>query len=191
VLDKTFQLAIGISVVLLFFVTLNIFFKDSVPSGVREMWSRVTGAAAQGNVTSATTGAPAVKEPKPKPKLRPRAQPAAVPEPLPETKPPTEVVKVELPPPFPIAEDLKAGMTRREMIGRFGAPRFTASWSESGALAEKFIYTRDAQVTAVILRDGHVVISRTGQSDPWARSAWWQAGANEKAEADRDGAKVP
>jgi hypothetical protein len=190
-MDKTFQVAIGVSVVL-FFITLNILFKDSFPSGVRNVWSRVTGTPAQVTVTTDTPVPPPVEEPKRKPKLRAHARIADPPEPLPEKKPPTEVVKVELPPPpFPTAQDLRAGMSRREMIGRFGAPRFTASWSESGSLAEKFIYIREAQVTAVILRDGEVVISRTGHNDPWERSAWWQTSAREKsAGADRDGTKM-
>src|ERR1044071_9457443 len=104
-MDKTFQVAIGVSVVL-FFITLNILFKDSFPSGVRNVWSRVTGTPAQVTVTTDTPVPPPVEEPKRKPKLRAHARIADPPEPLPEKKPPTEVVKVELPPPpFPTAQD--------------------------------------------------------------------------------------
>ena len=188
-MERTFQVAIGISVVL-FFVTLNVFFRDSLNKGARDVWSLVAGS--ETTVTPVPT--PPVEEAKTKPKVRARPQPQAArevepPEPLKtEAAPPPP--KVEPPPPFPMAEELKAGMSRKEMMGRFGAPRFTASWSDNGALSEKFIYTREAQVTAVILRDGQVVTSRTGQNDPWARSAWWQSGSKEKPDENRDGNKA-
>jgi hypothetical protein len=189
-MDRTFQVGIGICVVL-FLVTLNIFFRDSLQHGVRDVWSSVTGS--QVAVSQPPSAAPVVESaPKPKAKARKQPRPAPEPEPEPAKKEAALAApKVETPPPpFPKADDLKAGMTKKEMMSRFGAPRFTASWSDAGALSEKFIYIREEQVTAVILRDGQVVTSRTGQNDPWARSAWWQTGSREKSEsADRNAAK--
>ncbi len=187
-MDRTFQVAIGICV-LLFVVTLNLFFRDSLHNKVRDVWSRVTGT--QIAVTPAPVTGPAV-EAASKPKLHTRHRAAPEVQPEPEKKdPPPVTQKVETPPlPFPTADDLKAGMTKKEMMSRFGAPRFTASWSEGGSLSEKFIYARDEQVTAVILRDGHVVTSRTGQNDPWERSAWWQRDGRNGEPADSNPAKA-
>jgi len=170
--------------VIIFLATLNIFFKDPVQRTVRDVWSVVSGSST--NVTPSANATPAAPAP-PKAKTKQHARPAReeelakVTEPKETLVPPKTVEVTPQPPPFPSADDLKAGMTREELLARFGQPRFTASWSENGMLAEKFIYSRDARVTAVILRDGEVVTSRTGRHDPWARSAWWQAGTKGRA----------
>src|SRR5690242_307084 len=127
-MDRTFQVAIGVCIVL-FLITLNIFFRDSVEHGVRNAWSRVTGSQS----VAATAPAPAPPpDPAPKPRAKPRKPHQSDPEPQPEPdlaqkEPSAAARKIELPPPpFPTATDLRSGMTKREMMTRFGAPRFTA-----------------------------------------------------------------
>jgi hypothetical protein len=157
-MNRAFQVVIGVSVILLV-IMLSIFFKGSA---VTE--SQVATAAPPPTAKSAAT-----PEAKPKTKAqlerRRKAREAEAEPEMHEPEIPVMTVTVEVPsPPFPAAADVKAGMTREEMIGKFGTPRVAASWAENGYLAEKFIYTRDAQVTAVMLLDGEVVRSRTGRS---------------------------
>ena len=180
-MNRTFQVVIGVSLVLLV-VVLIIFFKG--PKTEEPQQAVILEAA----------------KPVPKTEAKPKAKPhaerrhdraQAAPETASIETAAAPVSKVIVPPPpFPAPADLKAGMRREEMIRKFGNPRVVASWAQNGSLAEKLIYTRDAQVTAVLLVDGRVVKSGTGQNDPRLRSARKAAIAEEES-ADAEGAKLP
>jgi hypothetical protein len=156
-MNRAFQVVIGVSVILLL-IMLAIFFKGSTVTEPQVA-----------SVPPTAGKSPGKPEAKPKSKgqleRRHKAAQEAEPDIIETSGLPVIKVKVETPPPpFPAASDVKAGMSREEMISKFGNPRVAASWAEHGSLAEKFIYTRDAQVTAVMLLDGEVVRSRTGSS---------------------------
>jgi hypothetical protein len=165
-MNRAFQVVIGLSIILLV-VMLIIFFKGPDSSE--------TQAAAMAAIPQPAAKPAAASEPKAKPKVHTERRRDAREGDAEPQNPATPVLTVTVeipPPPFPGAGDVTPGMTREQMIGRFGTPRVAASWAENGSLAEKFIYTRDAQVTAVMLLDGEVVRSRTGHVDPSVRPRW-------------------
>ena len=177
-MNRTFQVVIGVSIILLI-VMLSIFFKGS------------TTTESQVAMMPPPTVQPArTSESKPKASLerRHKGRAAEAQTEAQQLEIPVTTMEVRVPPPpFPAAADMKPGMTREEIIETFGYPRAAASWAENGLLAEKFIYTRGAQVTAVMLLGGVVVRSRTGQSDLLARPR--RQAAKDKAGPEAESAK--
>ena len=186
-MNRTFQVVIGVCVVLLV-IMLSVLYK-----GTANTESQVAILPPSFPVKPTVTPEPPHKPKAHIERRRSAPQPAATPE---EREVPVMTIEVNVStPPFPAAADVQAGMTKDEMITKFGSPRIAASWAENGYLAEKFIYTRDAQLTAVMLLNGEVVRSRTGHSGQLVRAQSSRprdkAGSSGAESADRGGTKAP
>ena len=131
---------------------LTYLYKDSMPVTVRKMLTWDSGPAQVPQ-----------PEPAPKPvhKAKRKAR-AAENSPQPMLNLPVQVYEmvIELPP-FPRAVDVKAGMTRDELIHKFGAPTLSATWTDVGSLNERYVYVQNGRLTTVVIRDGRVVSGRT------------------------------
>lgn len=74
---------------------------------------------------------------------------------------PTTVVTVPIPP-FPEAAAVRPGMSRGEVVRRFGSPNWKATWAESGTLHEDYTYVDHERATELSIQAGRVVTSQTG-----------------------------
>lgn len=76
------------------------------------------------------------------------------------------VYELESPiPPFPNAAVVRAGISKAEVKQKFGAPDFSATWTDVGGLKEKYIYLGPTQSTTFVLYNGSVVSVRTEPFD--------------------------
>ena len=64
-------------------------------------------------------------------------------------------------PPAPDEVQIRSGLSRAEVIDRFGIPTSSATWRDSRILDEKFIYLDRQKTTMVLLQNGKVISSRT------------------------------
>lgn len=128
--------------------------RDSVPAEVRRLvsGSREAGPARQ----AATPPARATRG------LRGRATRsadlAAVNEPV-----STTVITVQVPP-FPEAAAVRPGMSRVEVVHRFGSPNWKATWTQSRTLYEEYTYVDRQRATELWIQAGRVVSSQTGDA---------------------------
>jgi hypothetical protein len=88
------------------------------------------------------------------------------------------VYQLDVPiPPFPTGADVKVGMNRTDVVGKFGEPDAYASWSEDGMLSEKLIYRSGKKSTEIVVRGGRVVSANSATSSA-NRFKWPEASVN-------------
>jgi len=73
----------------------------------------------------------------------------------------TTVIDVQIPP-FPEATAVRLGMSKGEVVRRFGPPNWKAIWTESRTLQEKYAYVDNERATVMFIQAGKVVSSWTG-----------------------------
>ena len=75
------------------------------------------------------------------------------------------VVKSDAPPAkVPAPDDVKAGMSREELLKSFGEPASKMSMAEDGKLVERFRYSDKVSYVRVILEDGKVKEVSSGKN---------------------------
>lgn len=154
-LEKTI---LGITALLL--VGVAFVFRDTWRREIQNVYSAGRAPAAQ--------PAAVVPEAKTKPKANPHrasAQRLAT-----EVEPaPVEIPKPAAPMPVasrPVIEmqEVPRGISRAELIDRFGMPTSSATWRDSKVLNEKLIYRDQRRTTAVLIQDGTVISSNADSS---------------------------
>ena len=149
---------LGITALLL--VGVAFVFRDTWRPEIQRVFSAGRAPAAQPAVV--------VPESKTKPKANPHrasAQRMAT-----EAEPaPVEIPKPAAPTPVasrPVVEmhDVPRGISRADLIDRFGMPTSSATWRDSKILNEKLIYRDQRWTTAVLIQNGTVISSNTDSS---------------------------
>jgi hypothetical protein len=78
--------------------------------------------------------------------------------------PPRDIIpvyEIDVPiPPFPSKSKVRVGMSRAELIGRFGEPNVRATWSDKGTEREKLLYQGQERSTEILIEDGSVVSTK-------------------------------
>ena len=72
----------------------------------------------------------------------------------------TTVIAVKIPP-FPERNAIRPGMSRDEIVRRFGPPNWKATWTEWDTLYEKYTYVDHQRATALLIQAGRVASSQT------------------------------
>lgn len=132
--------------------------RDSVPAEIRRL---VSGSREASPARQAATPSPDIKQAARATRgLRGRAtgsaELAAVNGPV-----STTVVTVQVPP-FPEAAAIRPGMSKFEVVRRFGSPNWKATWTESRTLYEEYTYVDRQRATELWIQAGRVVSSQSG-----------------------------
>jgi hypothetical protein len=131
--------------------------RDSIPAEIRRLMS---GSREAAPALQTARPSPDLKQPRATRRLRGgatgSAELAALNEPV-----STAVINVQVPP-FPEAAAILPGMSKAEVVRRFGPPNWKVTWTDSRTLNEKYAYMDHQRVTELLIQAGRVVSRQTG-----------------------------